>query len=111
MDDDQGLASNLITRAGGAPNRVVEALDAAMGKIPKVSGDASQIYMDGQTAKVLDEAEKIATKGGRQLCAGRTRADGAVHGEIQSQGRFGGRCCICAETERSDQRYPQGPHR
>ncbi|WP_425085463.1 ATP-dependent chaperone ClpB [Ruegeria profundi] len=64
MDDDQGLASNLITRAGGAPNRVVEALDAAMGKIPKVSGDASQIYMDGQTAKLLDEAEKIATKAG-----------------------------------------------
>ncbi|WP_209834112.1 ATP-dependent chaperone ClpB [Ruegeria sp. HKCCE3926] len=64
MDDDQGLASNLITRAGGAPNRVVEALDAAMGKIPKVSGDAGQIYMDGQTAKVLDEAEKIATKAG-----------------------------------------------
>ncbi len=64
MDDDQGLASNLITRAGGAPNRVVEALDVAMGKIPQVSGDASQIYMDGQTAKVLDEAEKIATKAG-----------------------------------------------
>ena len=64
MDDDQGLASNLITRAGGAPNRVVEALDAAMGKIPKVSGDAGQIYMDGQTAKVLAEAEKIATKAG-----------------------------------------------
>ncbi|MEW2919729.1 ATP-dependent chaperone ClpB [Ruegeria sp. ANG10] len=64
MDDDQGLASNLITRAGGAPNRVVEALDAAMAKIPTVSGDASQIYMDGQTAKVLDEATKIATKAG-----------------------------------------------
>ncbi len=64
MDDDQGLASNLITRAGGAPGRVVEALDAAMGKIPKVSGDASQIYMDGQTAKVLDEAQKIASKAG-----------------------------------------------
>ncbi|WP_170576305.1 ATP-dependent chaperone ClpB [Ruegeria atlantica] len=64
MDDDQGLASNLITRAGGAPNRVVEALDTAMGKIPKVSGDAGQIYMDGQTAKVLDEAAKIAAKAG-----------------------------------------------
>ncbi len=64
MDDDQGLASNLITRAGGAPSRVVEALDAAMAKIPKVSGDASQVYLDGQTAKVLDEAQKIATKAG-----------------------------------------------
>ncbi len=64
MDDDQGLASNLITRAGGAPARVVEALDAAMAKIPKVSGDAGQVYLDGQTAKVLDEAEKIAKKAG-----------------------------------------------
>ncbi|TMV04774.1 ATP-dependent chaperone ClpB [Ruegeria sediminis] len=64
MDDDQGLASNLIQRAGGAPVRVVEALDAALAKIPKVSGDAGQIYLDGQTAKVLDEAEKVAKKAG-----------------------------------------------
>ncbi|UWQ91141.1 ATP-dependent chaperone ClpB [Rhodobacteraceae bacterium M382] len=64
MDDDQGLASNLISRAGGTPSRVVEHLDIAMGKQPKVSGDASQIYMDGQTAKVLDEAGKLAKKAG-----------------------------------------------
>ncbi|WP_406646547.1 ATP-dependent chaperone ClpB [Aliisedimentitalea scapharcae] len=64
MDDDQGLASNLISRAGGTPSRVVEHLDVAMGKQPKVSGDASQIYMDGQTAKVLDEAGKLAKKAG-----------------------------------------------
>ena len=62
MDDDQGLASNLIKRAGGAPMRVVEAVDAALAKVPKVSGDSGQVYMDGQTAKVLDEAEKLATK-------------------------------------------------
>ena len=64
MDDDQGLASNLIQRSGGAPARVVEALDVAMTKIPKVGGDAGQIYLDTQTAKVLDEAEKIAKKAG-----------------------------------------------
>ena len=64
MDDDQGLASNLIKRAGGAPQRVVQALDLAVGKIPKVSGDAGQIYMDSQTAKVMDEAEKMAKKAG-----------------------------------------------
>jgi ATP-dependent Clp protease ATP-binding subunit ClpB len=64
MDDDQGLASNLITRAGGAPSRVVNALDASMARIPKVKGDTGQVYLDGQTAKVLDEAEKIATKAG-----------------------------------------------
>ncbi|MEQ3625518.1 MAG: ATP-dependent chaperone ClpB [Celeribacter sp.] len=64
MDDDQGLASNLIKRSGGAPERVVEALDVALTKIPKVTGDAGQTYLDQQTAKVLDEAEKIATKAG-----------------------------------------------
>ena len=64
MDDDQGLASNLITRSGGAPARVVEALDAAMAKIPKVSGDAAQVYLDATTGKVLAEAEKLAEKAG-----------------------------------------------
>jgi ATP-dependent Clp protease ATP-binding subunit ClpB len=64
MDDDQGLASNLITRAGGAPKRVVEAVEASVGKIAKVSGDAGQVYLDGQTGKVLAEAEKLATKAG-----------------------------------------------
>ena len=50
MDDDQGLASNLITRAGGAPQRVVETLDQKLAKQPKVSGDAGQVYLDSATA-------------------------------------------------------------
>ena len=64
MDDDQGLAANLIKRAGGSPERVLESVDLALSKMPKVSGDAGQTYMDQQTAKVMDEAEKIATKAG-----------------------------------------------
>ena len=63
MDDDQGLASNLIRRAGGEPARVMESLALAMGKLPKVSGDA-QPYMDPGLVKVLDEAEKLAKKAG-----------------------------------------------
>ncbi|NRA99494.1 MAG: ATP-dependent chaperone ClpB [Rhodobacteraceae bacterium] len=64
MDDEQGLASNLISAAGGSPARVLESVDLALSKMPKVTGDAGQTYMDQQTAKVLDEAEKIATKAG-----------------------------------------------
>ena len=64
MDDEEGLASNLIKRAGGQPQRVVQALDLALGKIPQVTGDAGQVYMDSQTGKVLDEAEKLAKKAG-----------------------------------------------
>ena len=63
MDDDQGMSSNLIRRAGGDPARVVQALDLALGKMSKVSGDA-QPYMDPATARVLDEAEKVAKKAG-----------------------------------------------
>ncbi len=64
MDDDEGLASNLIKRAGGSPERVLEAIDAALAKMPKVSGDGAQVYLDPKLARVLDEAEKIATKAG-----------------------------------------------
>ena len=63
MDDDQGLASNLIRRAGGEPNRVTESLELALRKLPKVSGDA-QPFMDPGLVKVLDEAEKLAKKAG-----------------------------------------------
>ena len=64
MDDDQGQASTLIERAGGKPVRVVQALDLALGKIPVVTGDTGQVYMDTQTGKVLDEAQKLAKKAG-----------------------------------------------
>ncbi|MEK6216747.1 MAG: AAA family ATPase, partial [Boseongicola sp.] len=48
----------------GAPDRVREAVDLAVSKQPKVSGDAGQTFMDQQTVKVLDEAAKIAKKAG-----------------------------------------------
>ena len=63
MDDDQGLASNLIRRAGGEPARVVEAVNLSLSKLPKVSGDA-QPFTDPGLVKVLDEAEKVAKKAG-----------------------------------------------
>jgi len=64
MDDDQGLAANLIARSGGNAARVREAVDLAVLKQAKVSGDAGQVYLDSATGKVLDEAEKLATKAG-----------------------------------------------
>ncbi|MCZ4261543.1 ATP-dependent chaperone ClpB [Limimaricola sp. G21655-S1] len=64
MDDEQGLAANLISNACGDAARVREAADAAVAKLPKVSGDAGQTYLDQTTGRVLDEAEKIAKKAG-----------------------------------------------
>ena len=64
MDDDQGLAANLISRSGGQANQVGLAVDLAVDKLPKVSGDAGQTYMAQPTAKVLAEAETLAQKAG-----------------------------------------------
>ncbi|MCX7302685.1 MAG: ATP-dependent chaperone ClpB [Rhodobacterales bacterium] len=64
MDDTEGLAANLINASGGDAARVREAADLAVAKQPKVTGDAGQVYMDSLVVKVLDEAEKIATKAG-----------------------------------------------
>ena len=89
MDDDQGLASNLIKRAGGKPERVVEATDAALSKIAPVTGGDDQVFLDGATAKVLAEAEKIAQKAGDSfvpverilmaLCMVKSKAKDVMH--------------------------------
>ncbi len=64
MDDEEGMAAGLIRKAGGDPRRVVEAVDAAVARIPVVTGDGGQVYLDSATGRVLDEAEKIAKKAG-----------------------------------------------
>ncbi len=64
LDDDQGLSANLIKAAGGSPERVIQAVEQAVNKHAKVTGDAGQTFMDQQTAKVMVEAEKIAKKAG-----------------------------------------------
>ena len=64
LDDKEGLAANLITRAGGSSADVLGAINATLAKMPKVTGDAAQVYLDNLTAKVVDEAEKIAKKAG-----------------------------------------------
>ncbi|MEE2861080.1 MAG: ATP-dependent chaperone ClpB [Pseudomonadota bacterium] len=64
MDDDQGLAANLITRSGGDARRVKDAADQAVAKQPKVTGGSGQVYVDPSLVRVLDEAESVAKKAG-----------------------------------------------
>ncbi|MCW1951768.1 MAG: ATP-dependent chaperone ClpB [Octadecabacter sp.] len=64
LDDDQGLAANLINASGGDATRVLQNVDIALSKQASVTGDAAQTYMDGTTGKVLAEAEKLAKKAG-----------------------------------------------
>ena len=64
LDDEEGLAANLINAAGGDAGRALQETDAALTKEPKVSGGGGEIYLDSATGKVLSEAEKIAQKAG-----------------------------------------------
>jgi ATP-dependent Clp protease ATP-binding subunit ClpB len=63
MDDEQGMAAGLIQRAGGAPDRVRQAVELAVAKLPKVSGGTQPAASRG-VLRVLEEAEKVAKKAG-----------------------------------------------
>jgi ATP-dependent Clp protease ATP-binding subunit ClpB len=65
LDDPEGLAAGLIDRAGGRSREALSAVEAALAKMPKVSGGGSgQLYLAPDTARVFDQAEKIAEKAG-----------------------------------------------
>ena len=63
MDDDQGMASNLIRRAGGTPETIKREVDLAVSRQPKVRGaEEGKIYLDPETAKLFNHAEELAKK-------------------------------------------------
>ncbi|CCJ06273.1 ATP-dependent chaperone ClpB [Methylocystis sp. SC2] len=65
LDDDQGLSAGLIDRAGGRSREALAKTEAALAKLPKVGGSgAGQLYLAPATARLFDNAEKIAQKAG-----------------------------------------------
>ena len=65
LDDSEGLAAGLIDRSGGNSRQALQAVEAALGKIPKVSGSgAGQVYLAPALARVFDTAEKAGEKAG-----------------------------------------------
>ena len=66
LEDEQGLAAGLIREAGGDPARATAEVDAALAKIPAVSGSGAQSQpgLDNDSVRVLDQAEQIAAKAG-----------------------------------------------
>jgi ATP-dependent Clp protease ATP-binding subunit ClpB len=65
LDDEEGLASGLIKAAGGDARMAHAAVEAAVAKMPKVSGGgAGQVYLTPEMARVFDQAQKISQKSG-----------------------------------------------
>ncbi len=66
LEDEQGLASGLIKAAGGNPARALSETDAALAKVPAVSGSGAQQTpgIDNDAVRILDQAEQVAAKAG-----------------------------------------------
>ncbi|MGA2795193.1 MAG: Clp protease N-terminal domain-containing protein, partial [Roseiarcus sp.] len=65
LDDDQGLSAGLIDKAGGRSRDALAQVELALAKLPKVQGSgAGQLYLAPTTARLFDNAEKIAQKAG-----------------------------------------------
>src|SRR5580765_8178194 len=66
LDDEQGMAAGLIGAAGGDAKAAQREADTLVSKIPAVTGSgATQApAMDGDTIRILDQAEQVAKKSG-----------------------------------------------
>lgn len=65
LEDPEGMAANLIRTAGGDPKQVEAAIDADLGKLPKVEGTgAGNLYLAPETARLFDAAVKLSQKSG-----------------------------------------------
>jgi ATP-dependent Clp protease ATP-binding subunit ClpB len=66
LDDEQGMAAGLIQAAGGDAKAAKREADQLVAKIPAVTGSgATQApALEGDTIRILDQAEQIAKKAG-----------------------------------------------
>ena len=64
LEDRDQMAVNLIRASGGRPELVVQGVDTALGKIPKVSGSNTGLRLEQAGAKLFQDAEAGAKKAG-----------------------------------------------
>ncbi len=112
LDDPEGMAAGLIERAGGRAKDARLANEAALARMPKVSGGSGQLYLSQPLARVFTTAEQLAEKAGDSYVTVERLLLGARHGEGRGDGEDPRRCRRHADRpEPGDQRAPQGPHR
>ncbi|MCW5761410.1 MAG: AAA family ATPase, partial [Phenylobacterium sp.] len=64
LEERDGLSRALIQSAGGRPDEIDKAAEAAIARLPRVEGGSGQLYMKPETARVFAEAEAGAKKAG-----------------------------------------------
>jgi ATP-dependent Clp protease ATP-binding subunit ClpB len=64
LDDKEGMAAQLMSRAGADPPRALRDVEAELKKLPKIEGSGSQMYFSQDLSRILDQAEQAAGKAG-----------------------------------------------
>jgi len=64
LDDNEGLCSTLIERAGANLQTIKNSLNKKIESLPKVSGGNVQIYLSPDLDDILNKAEKLAVQDG-----------------------------------------------
>jgi ATP-dependent Clp protease ATP-binding subunit ClpB len=123
LEDEQGMASGLIARAGGDARAALARTDEELARLPAVTGSGANAApsLDGETMRVLDQAEQIAQKAGdsyvtveRMLLAlvlspatgaGKALADAGVKAEALNAAINELRGGRTADTQTAEDRY------
>ena len=123
LEDEQGMAAGLIARAGGSAEAARREVDEAMARIPVVSGSGASAApsLDGETIRLLDQAEQIAQKAGDSYVtverillalvlakgseAGKVLADAGVNAEALNAAINELRGGRAADTQSAEDRY------
>ncbi|AGH49396.1 ATPase [Sphingomonas sp. MM-1] len=122
LEDEQGMAAGLIRAAGGQPETAMRETDAALARIPAVSGSGAQATpgLTNDAVRVLDQAEQIATKAGDSFvtverlllalalsstAAGKALAAAGVHADSLNQAINQLRKGRTADTAGAEDRY------
>ena len=104
LDDEEGLAAGLIDKAGGRSREALVQAEIFLSKLPKVQGSgAGQLYLAATTARIFDNAEKVAQKAGDSyvtverllLALTMENCGAALHVSARTRGRRG---CSCPRS-------------
>jgi ATP-dependent Clp protease ATP-binding subunit ClpB len=69
LADESGPPARVLQRAGADPKQAYAAVDAALGKLPKVSGGGDELYVGSELASALNAADELAQSWGDRFVA------------------------------------------
>jgi ATP-dependent Clp protease ATP-binding subunit ClpB len=60
LEQEDGIVSPLVEKIGAVPARLVQEVDALIGALPRIYGEAAQLYFSSAASKILARAEDEA---------------------------------------------------